>query len=403
MIVIASIHQPSTQTFTLFDKLLLLSGGKPHYFGAVAGVIPYYQEIGYPVPPHTNPAEYVLELTNRDFGFDQAEAEEELSKIQSAWSSNPRAKTVADQISTLLKSPREDPALNSEKENSRANFLAVTATLVHRSFIKSYRDVVAYGIRLGMYIGLAIMSGTVWLRLDSSQTSIQPFINSIFFGSAFMSFMAVAYVPSFLEDRLTFVKERSNGLYGAAAFQVSNFIIGLPYLFGIALTFSCISYWLTGFQNTAHAFFTWVMWVFLDMVAAESLVVLMSSLFPNFVVALALTAFANGLWMCVGGFLMPKTILNVFWKYVFHYIDYQAYVFQGMLVNEFEDRTYDCGRGCQCMYETELAPQCKISGKGVLATFEYATDQTGTWVGILIGIVAGYRLLGWVVLAIRRR
>jgi hypothetical protein len=42
--------------------------------------------------------------------------------------------------------------------------------------------------------------------------------------------MAVAYVPSFLEDRSTFVKERSNGLYGATAFVAANFIIGIPYL-----------------------------------------------------------------------------------------------------------------------------------------------------------------------------
>jgi hypothetical protein len=37
-------------------------------------------------------------------------------------------------------------------------------------------------------------------------------------------------VPSFLEDRATFVKERANGLYGPTAFMLSNFIIGLPYL-----------------------------------------------------------------------------------------------------------------------------------------------------------------------------
>jgi hypothetical protein len=64
------------------------------------------------------------------------------------------------------------------------------------------------------------------------------------------------------------------------------------------------------------------MWLFVDLIAAESLVVLVSSIFPNFVIALALTAFANGLWMCVGGFLVTPTILNVFWRYVFHYIDY---------------------------------------------------------------------------------
>lgn len=45
-----------------------------------------------------------------------------------------------------------------------------------------------------------------------------------------MSFMAVAYVPAFLEDRATFTKERANGLYGATAFMIANFLIGLPYL-----------------------------------------------------------------------------------------------------------------------------------------------------------------------------
>ena len=80
--MIASIHQPSTQTFSLFDKLLLLSGGKPHYFGAVDDVVPYYLEIDHPVPLHMNPAEHALELTNKDFGSDPVEAEEELSKLQ---------------------------------------------------------------------------------------------------------------------------------------------------------------------------------------------------------------------------------------------------------------------------------------------------------------------------------
>jgi hypothetical protein len=66
------------------------------------------------------------------------------------------------------------------------------------------------------------------------------------------------------------------------------------------------------------------MWLFLDLVAAESLVVLVSSIFPNFVISLALTAFANGLWMSVNGFMVSPKLLNVFWRYVFHYIDYQV-------------------------------------------------------------------------------
>jgi hypothetical protein len=45
-----------------------------------------------------------------------------------------------------------------------------------------------------------------------------------------MSFMAVAYIPSFLEDHATYIKDRANGLYGPTAFMLANFIIGLPYL-----------------------------------------------------------------------------------------------------------------------------------------------------------------------------
>jgi ABC-type multidrug transport system permease subunit len=158
------------------------------------------------------------------------------------------------------------------------------------------------------------MMGTVWLRLSYHQSSIQPFINAIFFGGAFMSFMAVAYVPSIIEDLHSFNKERANGLYGPLPFVIANTIISIPWLFLIAVLFSIITYWLGHFTPTAGGFWMWVLWLFLDLLAAEGLVVLVSSVFPIFVVALAVTAFANGLWMCVNGFLVPMGTLNPFWK-----------------------------------------------------------------------------------------
>jgi len=173
-------------------------------------------------------------------------------------------------------------------------------------------------------LGLAILMGTVWLRLGSDQSDIQPFINAIFFSAAFMSFMAVAYVPAFLEDHSVYKKEESNGLYGAGEFMMANFLIGLPYLFFISLLFSCIAYWLVAFDATASAFWYFIMWLTLDLWAAESLVVFVSAIIPNGIVSLAIVAFANGLWMSVGGFLVTPRILNVFYRYAFHYIDYQV-------------------------------------------------------------------------------
>jgi hypothetical protein len=355
------------------------------------------------MPLYMNPAEFVIDLVNTDFTRDQDKATQQLESLQDAWLNSSHNETNVHSIADEM--ARANSTTLSLDQGS-ANPYRIPLTLIHRSFIKSYRDVVAYGIRVAMYMGLAIMMGTVWLRLSPHQSNINAFTNAIFFGGAFMSFMAVAYIPAYLEDRQTYVHERANGLYGPTAFLVSNFLVGIPYLFLISLLFSLIAYWLSNFNPSASAFFTWVMWLFLDLLAAESLVVLISSLVPLFVVALAATAFANGLWMSVNGFMVQPQTLNVFWRYVFHYIDYQAYVFRGMMVNEFGGRNYACERmvdgGCFCMYQSRLEDKCLIEGAAVLESYGYGTGDVGKYVGYMLVITLGYRLLAWVVLYLRR-
>lgn len=159
----------------MFDKLLLLSSGKPHYFGTVEGVEDHFRTLGFPMPYRTNPAEFILDLMNTDFASNQDAAHQRLHEMQLGWARSTKARDLAAQIhatSTLVE-PLSAP------RPSKSSFPTVVMTLVHRSFIKSYRDVVAYGIRIAMYIGLAIMMGTVWLRLGSKQSDIQPFINAI--------------------------------------------------------------------------------------------------------------------------------------------------------------------------------------------------------------------------------
>jgi hypothetical protein len=63
---------------------------------------------------------------------------------------------------------------------------------------------------------------------------------------------------------------------------------------------------------------------------------------------------------------------------------------QGMMVNEFADRVYSCGAGCACMFQT------------VLDQYGYKTGETVKWVGILLAIVFGLRLFGWIALWVRK-
>jgi hypothetical protein len=94
---------------------------------------------------------------------------------------------------------------------------------------------------------------------------------------------------------------------------------------------------------------------------------------------------------------------------VFHYIDYQAYVFQAMMVNQFKTTVYDCDHsgqsGYYCMYKSDLQDQGKIRGTAVLEAYKYPYEdgKTWEWFGIMLGIIVGYRLLGYMVLCIRNR
>jgi hypothetical protein len=394
--VITSIHQPSTATFELFDKLLLLLEGRVCFSDSVSQVKPYFDSIGFPMPPQMNPAEFVLELTNMDFDSNVEDSHIRIEQLQSSWTSSSAALAERNMLENITSGHIQ--SLNDDNGPFGRRLLVAIRILLHRSWIKSHRDAVAYGVRFAMYLGLAAMMGTVWLRLAPIQSSIQPFANCILFGSSFLYFMAVVYVPAFLEDRSVYIKDRANGLYGSAAFLISNFLVGLPYLFVIAFVSSTVVYWMTNFRPSGEAFMTWVMWMYLNLLAAESLVVLMSSLFPHFVAALALTALVNGLFMSCNGFMVTPPLLNSFYRYVFYYIDYQAYDFKGLIVNEFGYRVYKCGDDCYCIYETSLKDQCLIDGIGVLNNYGFDRNGVGEAVGIVIATVFVLRLLGWAAL-----
>lgn len=52
--VVATIHQPSSETYALFDNLLLLAQGSTLYFGPRQGAESYFEEIGFKLPMARN-------------------------------------------------------------------------------------------------------------------------------------------------------------------------------------------------------------------------------------------------------------------------------------------------------------------------------------------------------------
>jgi ABC-type multidrug transport system ATPase subunit len=55
--IVTTIHQPSTDIFFKFDRLMLLAEGHMVYNGPTKDVVAYFGKLGYKCPKYTNPAE----------------------------------------------------------------------------------------------------------------------------------------------------------------------------------------------------------------------------------------------------------------------------------------------------------------------------------------------------------
>jgi ABC-type multidrug transport system ATPase subunit len=143
LIIIASIHQPSTSTFNKFDKVYLLAKGHMCYGGPRRDIASYFHSLGYDLPEATNPAEWILELVDTDFARNKDTSSARLDNIIQGWE-------------TTGAKPTSRSFLNSSQSvRTRATRRETTYTaplhLLHRNWIKSYRDILPYWVRVAMY------------------------------------------------------------------------------------------------------------------------------------------------------------------------------------------------------------------------------------------------------------
>ena len=66
-LVLASLHQPRQLVYETLDQLLLLRKGELIYGGLRRHAVPYFEQLGFPLPPNGNPADFFIEVA---FGYE---------------------------------------------------------------------------------------------------------------------------------------------------------------------------------------------------------------------------------------------------------------------------------------------------------------------------------------------
>ncbi|KAH9935192.1 P-loop containing nucleoside triphosphate hydrolase protein [Epithele typhae] len=411
VIVIATIHQPNWETFSLFDKLLLLAHGREVYYGPIKRLDAYLADgLNHPVPLHANPSDHALDVVSTDFITNPDESISHIARIQGAWEDYAASHSEYHMLDAY------PPIGNGMRVKSEAKLvqgfkigLSRTWYLVQRNWINYSRNLLAYGVRLGMYLGMGILLATVWVNLPQTSAKINDRLSVHFFSVAFLGFMSVAGIPAFLEERQVFIRERLNGQYGAGPYVLANSLVTLPYLFACALLFAVLSYWSIGLHPGAGPFFRFLGILFLAVYAAESQSALIAAMVPIFVAALALASFLNGFWMCVGGYFIKAVNLPRFWYYWAHFIDFQTYAFDLLVYNDLKGLTFACETladgSCFCDYPSSLIAQgeCALAGEDVLNWLDINGISFKLYASVLLMITLVYRLLLFIVLSLKKR
>jgi ABC-type multidrug transport system ATPase subunit len=61
-----TIHQPNSEIFALFDKLILLVGGRSVYQGLAKDSVGYFDKMGFTCPEFSNPPDYFMSILHHE-------------------------------------------------------------------------------------------------------------------------------------------------------------------------------------------------------------------------------------------------------------------------------------------------------------------------------------------------
>lgn len=394
--VVSVIHQPSSETFDLFDRLCLLSDGHVIYFGAAGNAANFFEAAGLPVPMRRSPADHFLHVINRDFS-EGGKTEANISKLVAAYDSSRISTQVKSTISDLASSPGDVYGLSNESPG----FFRQTAVLTGRTFVNNLRNIGVFWMRLAMYVGLCLAIGFVYFQLGDGWKDVFSRAALLFFVVAFLTFMSIAAFPAFIEDVKVFVRERLNGYYGVGTFTVANTLASLPFILLISVVSAASLYWLAALRGGAGYFLFFVAQLFMSLTVVESLMMAIAPLVPHYLMGIAGGAGIMGLFMMVSGFFQPlQSLPGPVLRYPLSYVAYHTYAFTGFMKNEFEGTA---GWGCPTPTTTSTGSNgtCSVSGTDVLAYYEIM--DIGKWAtfGILACMAVVYRVVFFVTLKLK--
>ena len=353
--VICTIHQPSTEIFNMFDRLLLLVLGEVVYEGQRDEAVKYFSNFGYELPKGMNPSDYLMDIVGEDMEDGErlvpGEVREpaffvEQYKKSSVWQDRLISAKAGmleegakgkDEISEDIPSEKAD--LGKKESVFINSFWHEFSILSRRSIRGKMRDAtyIMNGIIKNLILGLVFMS--IYWGLPYTSSGMFDRFALLFLVVAVMGFCAFDFLPGLLNERDLFYRERASGTFRVSSYYLSGAVTGAPFSFVAVLIFCLIIYYPVAFNPSAEAFIYFIVALLVLMDLSIALGHACSAFFADLDGSTAFLNIVITIWIFFSGFgLNPNDIPN-YWIWAY-WTSYMRFALEGVGNNEFRGRWY---------------------------------------------------------------
>jgi len=383
--ILATIHQPSSYVYQLFDRLLLMSQGRVAYLGSRVDAVGFFERVGNPCPPNFNPSDHYI----RCLAILPGQEEECIAK----------AGVICDQFQEETKAKiktydidEEELGFSAErtyKEGVWSQFRAV----LWRATKAFKREPYVNKVKFIQNVVIGLLAGLVYLQQHDDQAGVRNINGAIFFiiiNTSFSTVLSGAQV--FPTELHVFLKENRIGMYRTDVYFIGRTLAEIPWhLFGLTTMLS-IAYWMAGLNTDAVVFFTYIGIMMLMQQVCLSYGYFIASISPSMQVAAAISAPLILPFLLFGGFFVKDDSIPVYfiWLKVFSWM---KYAFAACQINQWENfGPISCVNGTAA---------CLRTGLDVLQRNGYDPADLHVNVWALVGLAVGFRLVAFLFILMR--
>lgn len=150
--IILTIHQPSSEIFCLFDKLLLMANGRIAFHGKPNEAYDFFASLDAPCPTNYNPADFYVETLAIVPGKED-ESRETIRKICDAFAVSEYQKKIKDEISALQSNSAAAKLMNGGSngncvDNYRVSWWMQFRAILWRSWLTVLKEPLLVRVRL---------------------------------------------------------------------------------------------------------------------------------------------------------------------------------------------------------------------------------------------------------------